>query len=71
MSLRKNLEDLKKAGFDVPANALRFAKDKDLIERGVKAVFRCNCGHEYESPIPLSFYEHGCGKVSRLVWPRS
>lgn len=71
MSLKKNLETLKTAGFDVPDNALRFVQDKDYVERGVRSVWKCNCGHEYESPILLTEYDHGCGKKSRRTWPRA
>lgn len=68
MSLRKSLDVLKAAGFSVPdTNKLRvLGIDPDP---GVACVFKCNCGYEYKSPIPLTAYEHGCGKMSKKTWP--
>ncbi len=70
MALSDKLEALKAAGFDVPDNALTFAKDQEYETDGVKSVWKCGCGLDYKSPIPLGFYDHGCGKRSKKVWPR-
>lgn len=71
MSLRKNLEALQAAGFDVPNNAIHFARDKEYADRGIRSVWTCKCGHVYESPIPISEFDHGCGQKAKRTWPRS
>lgn len=70
MSLRGSLQALKDAGFEVPDNAITFARDKELSESDIAAVFLCKCGHEYKSPLPLTHYEHGCGKQAKQTWKR-
>ncbi len=70
MALSDKLELLKAAGFDVPDNAVNFFKDKEYRDRGIAEVYKCRCGHLYESPIPLTHYEHGCGKTAKRKWPR-
>ncbi len=68
-SLKKNLEILRAAGLAVPTTVHRFAEDQDLRRRDVHSVWKCNCGHVYESPIGgVIEYDHGCGKISKLVW---
>lgn len=69
MSLKKNLEILQAAGFDVPVVTHRFAEDQDFRQRGVRSVWRCNCGFVYESPIDgLIEFDHGCGRVAKEIW---
>lgn len=71
MALSDKLQALKDAGFDVPDNALTFAKDSEYeADETVKSIWKCGCGHVYKSLIALGFYDHGCGKGSKKVWPR-
>lgn len=70
-SLKKNLEILRAAGLAVPTTVHRFAEDQDLRKREVQSVWKCNCGYVYESPIRCLDFDHGCGKVSRLIWTPS
>lgn len=67
-SLKKNLDILRAAGLAVPPTVHRFAEDQELRQRGVHSVWKCNCGYVYESPIGCLGFDHGCGKVSQLVW---
>ncbi len=68
--LLDNLELLKAAGVKVPENALTFVQDQDYAERGAVEVYKCRCGHTYESPVKITHYEHGCGKTAKKRWPR-
>lgn len=72
MTLPADLRLLKEAGFAVPENALNYAEDRELEERGVKQVWECKpCKVRYESSIKINGYTHNCGKNAKKVWPRS
>lgn len=69
MSLSKDLEILRDAGFAVPENALTYALDQERRQQGIVAVWKCNCGYEYSSSIAILEFDHGCGKISHQTWP--
>lgn len=70
-SLKKNLEILRAAGLAVPTTIYRFSEDQDLRNRDIQSVWKCNCGYVYESAIRCLDFDHGCGKLSKLIWTPS
>lgn len=66
-----SLKLLQAAGYVVPEPLVDLVKDQELTKRGVREIWRCNCGEEYESPTSLTFFNHGCGKVARRIWKSS
>lgn len=68
MSLKQSLEVLKAAGFAVPDVTINYARDRELEARGVKEIWLCNCGFEYESPVTLTEFTH-CKKSAKRTWP--
>lgn len=71
MTLSKSLQILKNQGFEVPENALTYALDQERRQRGLKSIWQCNCGHIYESELPILQYDHNCGKAAKEIWSSS